>query len=133
MKGNTSIQLKVALLLIVFSLNTVIGFACSMGVDMGFNTTHHHDGEAKETTVHVHADGKTHRHHDKAPKHHHEAKEDSKKGGCCTDGVVKFQNLDKNLNSNNNTAISAPVFAAILNSFFCFDIFTPKQVPFPIR
>lgn len=129
MKGNTSIQLKAALLLIVFSLNTVIGFACSMGVDMGFNATHHHDGEAKETTVYVHADGKTHRHHDKAPKHHHDAKKDSEKGGCCTDGVVKFQNLDKNLTANNNTAINAPVFAAILNSFFCLDIFTPEQVP----
>ena len=129
MKGNTSIQLKAALLLIVFSLNTVMGFACSMGVDMGFNRTHHPDEEATETTVHVHNDGKKHEHHDKAPKHHHDSKEDSEKGGCCNDGVIKFQNLDKNLNANNNTAISAPVLAAKLNSFFGFDIFRPEQVP----
>ena len=129
MKGNTSIQLKAALLLIVFSMNTVIGFACAMGVDMGFNATHHHDEEATETTVHVHDDGKKHEHHDKAPKHQHNSKEDSEKGGCCNDGVIKFQNLDKNLNANNNSAISVHIFSAIFNSFFGFDILTPEQVP----
>ena len=74
MKGNTSIRLKAALLLIIFSMNTVIGFACAIGIDMGFNTTHHHDEEAKEVTIHVHADGKKHQHHDKATRHHHDSK-----------------------------------------------------------
>ena len=41
MKKNSSIQLKAAFLLIVFALNTVLGFACSMGLDMGYNKSHH--------------------------------------------------------------------------------------------
>ena len=45
--------------MIVFSLNTIIGFACAVGIDMGFNSTDHHDEEATETSVHIHADGKS--------------------------------------------------------------------------
>lgn len=130
MKGNISIQLKAAILLIVFSMNTVIGFVCAIGVDMGFNNKHHHDdGNATEAADYVHADGKKHQHHDEATKHHHDSKEGSEKGGCCNDAVIKFQNLDKNLNPNNNSAISIPVFAAILTSFFGLAIFTKEQVP----
>ena len=126
---NISIRLKAIFLLTVFLLNIFVGFACAMGVDMGFNTTHHHDKEATKTTVHIHADGKKHEHPDKAPKHHHDSKEDSEKDGCCNDGVIKFQRLDKNLPANNNTAINIPVFAVLLTSFFGLDIFTPEQVP----
>jgi hypothetical protein len=128
MKRNISIQLKATLLLIVFSMNTVIGFACSMGIDMGFNTTHHHDEEATATTVHVHADGKKQHHQDEANRHHHDSKENSEKGGCCNDGVMKFQNLDKILAPNANTFINAPVFVAILNSFLGIDMFRQPQV-----
>ena len=70
MKKNISIQLKAAFLLIVFGLNTMVGFACAIGVDMGFNTTNHHDEEATE--VHQHADGSKHDHHNQASKHEHE-------------------------------------------------------------
>ena len=44
--------------MLVFSLNTVIGFACAVGINMGFNTTHHHEEEATEAVVHIHKDGK---------------------------------------------------------------------------
>lgn len=64
MKNNISIQLKALLLLIVFSSNTVVGIACSVGADMWFNITHHHDDDGKVVSVHVHADGKKHQHHD---------------------------------------------------------------------
>ncbi len=125
---NLSIQLKAALLLIVFSMNTVIGFACAMGEDMGFNTTHHHDeDEATETTVYQHVDGKKHQHHDEAAKHHHDSKEDSEKGGCCNDGVIKFQRLDKSLTQNGNAAINTPVFVAMHSSFFGIEIFKQSQ------
>ena len=89
MKRNISIQLKAALLLIVFSLNTVIGFACAMGVDMGFNTHHHDEEEATETTVHVHADGKKHQHHNEAAKHYHDSNKDSEKEQTQTLGQLK--------------------------------------------
>ena len=76
MKRNRSIQLKAAFLLLVFGLNTVVGFACSLGLDMGFNIPHHkeevsaspihihkagkheHQKETAKTSIHVHADGK---------------------------------------------------------------------------
>ena len=126
MNSNRSIRLKAVSLLIVFSLNTVVGFACAMGVNMGFNTTHHHDEEATEASFHV--DGTKHHHHSEANKNHHDSKEDSEKGGCCNDKVIKFQNLDKSLNQNANVAFNAPVFVIILSSFFGIDIFKPAQL-----
>ena len=127
MQKDISIKLKATLLLIVFSMNTVVGFACAMGVDMGYNNSHH-EAEATEVAVHVHADGKKH-HHDKKPVANHLDKKDaSKKDDCCNDKVIKFQNLDKSLSQNPNVAINAPVFVAILSSFFGLDIFKPAQV-----
>lgn len=122
MKRNTSIQLKAALLLAVFGLNTLVGFACAVGVDMGFNSSHH-DEEATE--VNVHADGNKHEHHNEPVKQHHEENGISKKDkdDCCNDDVLKFQNLDKNLNQNAKTVIDVPVFAAIISTFLGVDIF----------
>jgi len=88
MKKNVSIQLKAAFLVLVFGFNTLTGFACAIGIDMGFNKTHHHDDEATE----VHADGIKHHHHDKAAHQH------AHKGGkddCCNDKVVKISQADK--------------------------------------
>jgi uncharacterized protein YqkB len=122
MKKSISIQLKAALLLIVFSMNTVIGLACAMGVDMGFNTNHHHgEEEATEISVYQHADVKM-------LQHDHSPKEDSEKGGCCNDGVMKFQSLDKNVVQNGNVAVNIPVFVAMLNSFFSSDNLKQAQV-----
>ena len=120
MKKSISIQLKAALLLILFSTNTVMGFACAVGIDMGFNTTNHHDDdEATEITVHQHAAGKRHL-------HHQHSKEDSEKGGC-NDSVIKFQSLDKSLNQNGNVAINVPVFVALLSSYFGIENFKQTQ------
>ncbi len=122
MTKHISIKLKAALLLIVFSLNTVIGFACAIGVDMSFNTTHHHDEDtAIETSVHQHADGKKH-------EHHHDSKEGSEKAGCCNDSLIKFQNLDKSLNQTGNVVINVPVFVALLSSYFGIEIFKQTHV-----
>ena len=124
MKRNISIQLKAAFLLGVFALNTVVGFACSLGVDMGFNTSHH-DQEATEISVPNHADGKKHEHYNESVKHHHEENNVSKKekGDCCNDKVIKFQSLDKSLNQNAKASVDAPVFAAIISTFLAIDVF----------
>lgn len=58
MKRNISIQLKAVFLLIVFCMNTITGFACGVGFDMGFNKKHHHDDLKAKQTVHIHEDGK---------------------------------------------------------------------------
>ena len=121
MKRNISIQLKAALLLIVFATNTVMGFACAIGIDMGFNTKHHDDGEATETPVHVHADGKMHDHPKAANKHNLADKKFPEKGGCCNAEVVKFQNVEKNLTPK--TLFDAPAFVAILSTFFGTELY----------
>ena len=126
MQKDISIKLKAALLLIVFSMNTVVGFACAMGVDMGYNNSHH-EAEATEVAVHVHADGKKH-HHDKKPvANHHDKKDASKKDDCCTNEVMQFQQLDKSLAAK--VGIDIPVFVAISTAYFGINIFETVKLP----
>ena len=123
MKKNKFIQLKAAVLLLVFGSNTVVGFACGIGIDMGFNSTHH--GDEKPSTIHVHADGQKHDHHSQSASHQHNEKktDNSEKKGCCNNEVQKLQSLDKALNQTTKITIDAPVFVAILATFFGIDIF----------
>jgi len=132
MNRNISIQLKALFLLIVFASNTVVGFACSVGADMGFNTTRHHDDDRKLVSLHVHADGKKHVHADgkkhdhptQSAKHQHEEKktEEKQKDGCCNDDVQKLQRLDKALSQNAKITMDAPVFIAIMRMYAGMDI-----------
>jgi len=123
-----NIQLKAAFLLIVFVLNTMIGFACAMGVDMGFNTTHHHTSEATE--IHEHTDGVKHEHHKQAGRHKHEVKKTEKeeKKDCCTDDVQKQQSLDKAVNQNAKTVIDVPVFTAIISIFLGIEVYDLSKI-----
>jgi len=119
-------SIRAAVLLVVFSLNTVIGFACSIGIDMGFNSTHHgsehhsanhntkhhgsshHDHSPAQASVHIHKDGKRHVHsgknssHDHSTSHTHSATAETKgeareNDKCCTNDVLQFQQLDKSV------------------------------------
>jgi hypothetical protein len=122
MKRNISIQLKAAFLILVFGLNTVVGFACAIGVDMSFNISHHHD-EATEISVHVHANDK---------KHHHEEKEDNdanndKKENCCHYKVIKLSQTDKAVPQA--AKIVSPVFfTTFVAVYFKINIAYPSQV-----
>ena len=50
--------------------------------------------------------------------------------GCCSDEVLKFQSLDKNLNQTTNNIVNAQVFVAMLSSFLGVDLITiTKKVP----
>ena len=114
-----SIQFKAAFLLVVFALNTIVGFACSMGVDMGFNTSHH--GPNLKGTVHIHKDGKKHLHKAGKDKHHHDnTQAASKKDDCCNNKVIKLQTSDKSFQYT-HTVIKAPEFT--INSFFQLLVF----------
>jgi hypothetical protein len=97
MKKDLSIKLRAAFLLIVFALNTMVAFACSIGVDMGYNRI----SNGTEATVHIHKDGKKHVHGEKKSSHHHKcnSKDQTKKGkdNCCTDKVRTFEQLDKSV------------------------------------
>jgi len=139
LKRNTSITLKAAFLLVVFTLNTVVGFACSAGVDMGFNSKHHHEDEATEAVVHVvHKDGKkhvnqgekeSHSHdtshpHDKAYNHH---KSGSDKDNCCNDKVRALQQLDKSVPQTVNV-VHPVFFAAFPASYYNINILPHTDV-----
>ncbi|MBN8836161.1 MAG: hypothetical protein J0I09_02800 [Sphingobacteriia bacterium] len=105
MKSLKAIQYKALFLLITFSLNTVVGFACSIGVDMGFNSGHH-SHEAK----HQHKHGDQEHHHDKGSHKHthsHNYSNDNQANAisisapenenCCKNFTTSFNNLDKQL------------------------------------
>ena len=72
-------------LTLIFTLNTIVGFACSLGINMGFNGSHHH-GEENKDSKHDHTNGKKHHHehddnknlihiHADGKEHHHEQEE----------------------------------------------------------
>lgn len=99
-----------------------------MGVDMGFNASHH-NGDAAKASVHIHKDGKKHEHKPKEGKTHtHKHSETaSKKDDCCKEKVVKLQTSDKALTQTQST-IHIPVF--FVSSYFQFLSFnTVKGVP----
>ena len=127
MKINSSIQFKAAFLLLIFSLNMVVGFACAIGVDMEFNTAHHHDLDAVK--VHTHADGKKHEHHNKVDQHHEKKKntKSEEKEGCCNDAVVKISQTEKALPQS--SSIVPPIFfTAFFASYYNIDIFSFSQI-----
>ena len=102
MNRSRSIQIKAAFLILVFSMNTVIGFACALGLDMGFNTMDH-DEEATET-MHTHADGKKHVHHEGAAKDHHHKKSNDGEDNCCSKHATALSNIDKTVPQTVNVA-----------------------------
>ncbi len=122
MKINPTIQLKAAFLIIVFSLNTIIGFSCAVGMDIGFNSKHHQEEEALETMTHTHTSGKSHHaakaHQEKTCCNHNP---NGKKDNCCNNEVLKFSQLDKSVPGTLN--IAAPVFfIAFISSFYNIDL-----------
>lgn len=143
LKKIKSIQLKAACLLVVFSLNTIVGFACALGLDMGFNTEHHQD-DAAEQSVHMHADGKNHvhpkahTHHAEAENHHHNeaAKSFNKCAGednCCTDAVVKITQTDKVVPQSATTILHPFFFTAFISSFYYPDALNASYVDTRIK
>jgi hypothetical protein len=146
MKRNSTIQVKAAFLLLVFALNTVVGFACAVRTNMGA-TTHQHTEETPGKGVHEHANGSKHHHtnpekkpatahiHADGKKHHHQAIKNeenpagkSGKDDCCNNGVIKFQNLDKKLSQNTRLVIDNPVFISLFPAFPGVDLFKHSGV-----
>lgn len=120
MKRNKSIKFKAALLLIVFSLNTIAGIACAVGMDMGFNTFHHHEEKAIEPNKEsIHHHDKSN-YQDEAGIHHHKSNGD--KDNCCNDKVVIFNQLNKALPPSINFVINPIFFTPFLASFYNIDI-----------
>ena len=111
----------------VFTLNTLVSFACSVGLNMGFNSNHHVN--EKKNAGHSHS----HKHaHDKAlkGKHSHAAvhkhshdlasgdhKDSGQKDNCCNEKSVELQKVDKSANHSSNPVIKIPVLVSFLAVF----------------
>ena len=130
MNLNRSIQLKAVLLLVVFGLNTLIGFACSVGMDLGINKSHHHGKESSE--VHLHKDGKKHHHDHPKKSGNHSQKHKEKKDDCCTDSVAKLSQSDKSV-PQTSIILSPLFFSAFISCYYNIDIFFPSQVTGSIK
>ena len=108
-------------MLLVFGLNTVIGFACAVGFTIG-SKNHHaesskpHEHATEAKPKHEHAGKAAHGHGTKTTHQHNKAENKNQKDNCCKDEVVKFQNLDKVLQQHSK-ALFTPVLVAFVSSF----------------
>ena len=118
----------------IFSLNSIIGFACAAGIDMGFNTKHHEAEKATSAFVHIHVDGKKHVHQEKkhshnnskAYRHNYAGVSDNATGDddCCSGKVTSFQQLDKSIAVALD--IVHPVFyTATVSTYFHLSVLPP--------
>jgi ABC-type nickel/cobalt efflux system permease component RcnA len=86
---------KALLLLIAFSMSTVVSFACSFS-DL-FHEFHHHNSPA--TKAHKHNDQKEHT-HDHSGSHHDTSPREEKKDNCCSHSIVELQKVEKSISRN---------------------------------
>jgi len=136
MNKNISIQLKAALLMMVFGLNTVVGFACAVGIN--FKSGSHH-AEEQKSKVHIHADGSKHVHEndaaipgktskDESDKDHHEKTDEE----CCTEKISKFDQLDK-VPSSKITFSEPALFLSITSRFTNINVFYTSYIDTGIK
>ena len=102
MKNKLSIQIKTSVLLLVFLLNTMVVFACSLGMDMKFNSSHHQEKISSSSS----------HHHESKAKHHEDDKDN-----CCKDEAVKFAKFDK-LNPQASHPKINPIFPPVILTNF---------------
>ncbi len=115
MKSNNTIQIKAALLLLVFSLNTLLGFACSLGLNLGYNKHHHKEEVAATSSLMAHHEkGSTHNSHEEKKQSHHQSDSDK---DCCGNGVTSFNLLNKTL-SHQVELVHPDLFVAIIATRF---------------
>jgi len=124
---------KALLLLTVFSLNTVVSFACSSS--RLFHDLHHKNNtstiENKKPDGHSHSHSNAHKHdHSKPSEHQHDPSEKSD-DDCCSNSVVAFEKVDKSV----SRIIEAPNvhFIALFNAFYftTSSLVSPEKIDIP--
>lgn len=121
----------------MFSLNTIVGFACAVGMDMdmGFNSKHH---ETTGAITHQHEEGTPPHHHDKTSGSHHHSDADNhhqnpidkseNKDNCCNDSVLQFAKLDKTITNAAKVNLDNSSFISLIYVFYLSDILSTSQV-----
>jgi hypothetical protein len=92
---STANHSKAIFLLLVFSLNTVVSFACSLGGL--FHSFHHHTNYAASAHSHGHHQQKEGHHHDHGNTSHHQEEQAPEKPAddCCSKNVVQLDKVEK--------------------------------------
>ena len=125
MKTISTLKLIAATVLVIFGLNTIVGFACSLGVNMGYNPPHN----AVENASTLHSNVATHR-HEKASHTHshiHAFKNENKTANCCSDAVAGFSQPDQSVPQRN--FLTGPLFSpACFSSFIITNDFSLSQI-----
>lgn len=107
-------------------MNTVIGFACAIGIDMGFNSSHH-ENDIEVAEQHLHGGG-----HYCAPDHYGDKDKDhhEKKDGddCCNGKVIKFNEVDKSLQNSLTATISPVSLPVFIVSNHKFELFYTSNI-----
>lgn len=102
---------RAAFLLLVFSLNTLAGFACSIGLNMGYNAKHHPHVKADTALKCSHT---AHQHKEAAVPG--QPRLQSPNDDCCAKQVNSFALLDKSV-VHNHLFIKAPVYPIAIPSW----------------
>lgn len=129
----SSTQFKAAFLLFVFSLSTLVSFACAAGLKMGFNQDHHkvllksgiseesgskHNRASKEhNAVTAALDKDEIAHHRKNNSQTTESTQDD----CCRDEAAKFEKCDKRTPQSINYSFQALFITLTVKSYFRSD------------
>ncbi len=121
MKEKRKNIIRALFLLLVFSLNTIVGFACSVGIDMGYNSKHHqHNSSDASSKCHSNKSDQKHA-HETSQKHDHQHKNtgtgEDTPDDCCANDVTRFIQLDKSI-VKNNLDLPAPIFLLAFTSAF---------------
>lgn len=113
-------------LLLVFSLNTVVSFACSLGGI--FHTFHHHSATQKQPSHGQHQPQEGHHHDHGTPSHQHDNKGSEKPADdCCSKNVVVLEKMEKAV-SRTVQAPDAVFLTLFLTSFSTlFSLFPSEE------
>jgi len=123
MVSSSTIKVIAFNLLVAFSLNTLLGFACSLGIDMGYNSKHHHSqssisSQATDKKKGCCTEGQNSTRNMKTD--HEERSESPNDQDCCSNGVVNFLKLDKNISSS--VTVEPPVSVILFVVQFTYQI-----------
>ena len=104
---------KALLLLVVFSLNTLVSFACSLGGV--FHSLHHSSSVSSSHKQHKHHHGGDEKPQPHEHKDNHHSKSDAHKDDCCSNSVLQIEKIEKSV----SRSIEAPN-AVFLTSFLTY-------------
>lgn len=95
MNRSRSIQIKAVFLVLVFSIHTVIGVACALGIDFDCNMQTHQEEMAMATSA-GHSCGSARMHHEEAGKNKAHKSTDNGDDNCCSKHAV-LSKVDKSV------------------------------------